>query len=278
MQHTPDGVAGADAAEHPVHRERRPPSLAAQRAASRTAEERAAEHAPPVPAAGAGGGTGPADPGPWTGEPAVPLATMVVSSPQPVRAMWVTGWPLIACVLLSALIVGVFFPLMGLPLLVFTPLAVGGAFLIAAQRAKAIRLEIGKVQVRVSNDKTGLNCQRSDVASAVLVDSFERGPLIPATTDLILLDRAGRSLIVLTGLLWPPAVLDRAIDVLGPLPVERVAGRQTPQSLARRHPKILQRADGRRAPRDASGRGMLIAVLVLLVAAVAVVARMFLSG
>ena len=272
------GTRAPVAAGRPIRRPARPRSLAAQRAASRTAEERSAEHAPPVTAGDTDGPTARADPPDWIDEPDEPLATMVVSSPQPVRAMWATGWPLVACVLLAAFIIGMLFPLVGLPLLIFAPLAVGAAFLVAAQRAKAIRLEVSKDAVRVSNDKTGLSCQRSDVHSALLVESFERGPLMPSTTDLILLNRAGRSLIVLTGLLWPPAILDRVVDVLGPIPVERVTGKQTPQSLARRYPEIVKRADRERAPRGASGRGMLIAVAVLLVGAVVVALRMFVTG
>ena len=64
------------------------------------------------------------------------------------------------------------------------------------------------------------------------------------TTDLILLDRDGRTALLLSGTLWPPAVLERVIDTLGPVPVERVTGKQTPASLAARYPRILQTTAG----------------------------------
>ena len=207
-------------------------------------------------------------------EPAEEVATMSVAAPYPVRAMWALSWPLMGCVLLAAFLVGMFFPVMGLPLLILTPVAVAAAFWLAARHARTVRLDINRDAVRVTNDRTALTTPRQEVASALWVESFHRGPLLPDTTDVFLLDKAGRSLLMLNGLLWPPAMLDRALDVLGPPPVERVPGRQTGATLTARHPALVRRADGRLASWGRS-RPVLLAVLgVLLVAAAAVTVRM----
>ena len=61
---------------------------------------------------------------------------------------------------------------------------------------------------------------------------------------MILLDRDGRNALLLSGLLWPPAVLEQVINLMPEVPVERLAGTQTPYTLAARYPKILQNTDG----------------------------------
>ena len=66
----------------------------------------------------------------------------------------------------------------------------------------------------------------------------------PRTTSLILLDRDGRTALLLSGLLWPPAVLEQVIELMPDVPLERLEGKQSPSSLAARYPMILENTDG----------------------------------
>ena len=97
--------------------------------------------------------------------------------------------------------------------------------------------------VKVTNGKAGTACLRSDIHTAVVVERFARRPLSPRTTNLILLNEQGRTLLMLGGLLWPMDVLRRVIAMVEPAEVVDVPGRQTPKTLAARFPRILERAD-----------------------------------
>lgn len=200
-----------------------------------------------------------------------------VAAPRPIRAMLITGWPPIVLALLLSYLFAIFFPLLAAPLLIGVPLAVLAAFTIGAARARRIHLTVTDDIVRVSNGKVEIACARAHVVSAVLVDSLKRRRLAPATTDLILLERNGRSTLLLSGLLWPPAILDQVIAIVVPDAVERVSGRQTPSSLAARFPRILDDADG--TQRGRSVRDVVLLVLmVVLAAACLVVSGLLLFG
>jgi hypothetical protein len=122
--------------------------------------------------------------------------------------------------------------------------AVLGAMAIAAWRVSRIRLTVTDEVVRVSDGKNGQAADRSEVSSALLVESLARKRFGRRTTDLILLDRDGRCALLLSGRLWPEAVLERVIGLLDTVPLTRLEGRHTPQTLAARYPKILQNSDG----------------------------------
>ena len=167
-----------------------------------------------------------------------------VSTPQPMKAMAFNSWPVIAAVLIASYLVAVLFPAIGGLLLITVPIAVIAALVLGGFQAKKIRLTVTEDMIKVSNGKTGNACDRSHVHSAVLVESFARRKWSPRTTTLILLDRDGRNALLLSGLLWPPAVLDQVIDLMPGVPVERLEGTQSPYTLAARYPKILQNTDG----------------------------------
>ena len=199
---------------------------------------------------------------------------MSVAAPYPVRAMWALSWPLMGCVLLAAFLVGMFFPVMGLPLLILTPVAVAAAFWLAARHARTVRLDINRDAVRVTNDRTALTTPRQEVASALWVESFHRGPLLPDTTDVFLLDKAGRSLLMLNGLLWPPAMSRSCAR--RPRPAAGGARARPADGRDAHRPVSGSRAARRRAAGVlGSVSAVLLAVLgVLLVAAAAVTVRM----
>jgi len=167
-----------------------------------------------------------------------------VPSPHPVRSMLILGWPMILAILIPCYLVAILFPVLGALLLIGAPLAVLGAFAVAAVRARKTRLTVTDELVRVTNGVAEIACDRAHVESAVLVDSLSRRRLAPRTTDLILLDVNGRTVLLLSGLLWPRDVLEQVISLITPAVVERVPGRQTPASLAAQFPNILQNADG----------------------------------
>lgn len=197
-----------------------------------------------------------------------------VAAPHPIRAMLITGWPPIVLALLLSYLAALFFPLLAAPLMIGVPLAVIAALTIGGARARRIRLTVTDENVRVSNGKAEIACARSHVVSAVLVERLSRRRLAPATTDLILLDRNGRSALLLSGLLWPPAVLDQVIAIVLPhaaVPdaVERVSGKQTPSSLTARFPRILDDADG--TQRGRSARDIVLLVVMVVVAATCLV-------
>ncbi len=167
-----------------------------------------------------------------------------VRTPSPFVSVLITGWPMIALVLAAAYLFATLFPAIGGLLLIAVPVAVLGAMGLAARRASRIRLTVTDEVVRVSDGKTGHATDRSEVRSAVLVESLVRKRFGRRTTDLILLDRDGRCALLLSGQLWPPAVLEQVIDLLPATPLERLEGKQTPLTLAARYPKILQNSDG----------------------------------
>jgi len=167
-----------------------------------------------------------------------------VPAPHPVRSMLILGWPMILAVLIPSYLVAILFPVLGALLLIGAPLAVLAAFGVAAIRARKTRLTVTDEVLRVTNGVAEIACARAHVDIAVLVDSLSRRRLAPRTTDLILLDHNGRTVLLLSGLLWPRAVLEQVITVITPAAVERVTGQQTPASLAARFPNILQNADG----------------------------------
>jgi hypothetical protein len=172
-----------------------------------------------------------------------------VGVPQPMRSMLFNSWPLILLVLAASYLFAVFFPALGGLLLIGTPIAVVAAVVVAGIRARRIRLTVTEDIISVSNGKAGFACQRGQVHSAVLVENFARRKFSPRTETLILLDRDGRTAMLLSGLLWPPAVLEQVLDLMPGTPLERLAGKQSPESLALRYPKILQNTD-----RPESGR------------------------
>jgi hypothetical protein len=144
----------------------------------------------------------------------------------------------------------VFFPALGGLLLIVTPIAVVAALVAAGMRARKIRLTVTEDVIAVSSGKSGIACDRSHVQSAVLVEDFVRRRLGPRTESLILLDRDGKTALMLYGLLWPPAVLQRVIALMPDVPLERIEGKQTPESLAVRYPNILQNTDGTESGRS----------------------------
>jgi hypothetical protein len=147
-------------------------------------------------------------------------------------------------VLLIGYLFALWFPSVAALMLFAVPIAVGAALLIAAAAARKIRLTVTDQEVRVANNKAAIACDRSHVVSAVLVESLARRWLEPRTTDLILLDRTGRCALLLSGRLWPPAVLEQVLGLVEPEDIVRVPGKQTPRSLAARFPNILQNMDG----------------------------------
>ena len=163
---------------------------------------------------------------------------------QPMRAIVFNNWPVILLVLGVSYLFAVFFPAIGGLLLIGTPVAVVVALVVAGTRARKIRLKVTDEVISVSNGKAGFACQRAQVHSAVLVESFARQRFGARTESLVLLDRDGRTALMLSGLLWPPAVLEAVIDLLPGVPVERLEGKQSPATLAARYPNILKNSDG----------------------------------
>ncbi|MET0865926.1 MAG: hypothetical protein ABWZ98_16465 [Nakamurella sp.] len=172
-----------------------------------------------------------------------PTVLLDVAAPHPIRSMFVTSWPVIFSVLLAGYLFALLFPPVAALMLFAVPLAVGGALLVAGNAARKIRLTVTDQQVRVANSKAAIACDRSHVVTAVLVESLARRWLEPRTTDLILLDRTGRCALLLSGRLWPPAVLEQVLGLIEP-EIARVTGKQTPASLAAQFPNILQNMDG----------------------------------
>ena len=172
-----------------------------------------------------------------------PRTLFEAKPPSPFISVVNNGWMMMAAVLVVAYLFATLFPTLGGLLLIGAPLAVLGAVSLAAFQVRKVRLTVTDELVRVSNAKTGRAADRSEVRSAVLVESLARKRFGPRTTDLILLDRDGRCALLLNGNLWPVAILERVIELLPTVPLERIGGRQTPLTLAARYPKILQNTD-----------------------------------
>lgn len=166
-----------------------------------------------------------------------------VAADRPTRAVLLSGLPLILLVLVVVYLFATFFPALGALMLIVIPVAVVAALVAGAIRTRRITLVVTDEVVRITNGKAGTACLRSDIHTAVVVEQFSRRPLAPRTTNLILLDGQGRTLLMLGGLLWPVDVLRRVITMTEPAEVIEVAGRQTPRTLAARFPRILQRAN-----------------------------------
>ncbi len=182
---------------------------------------------------------------PVSAAPAAPLRTLLdVRAPSPFVSVLITGWLMIFAVLALSYLFATLFPAIGGLLLIGAPVAVLGAMGIAAFRVSRIRLTVTSEVVRVSDGKNGHAADLSEVRSALLVESLARKRFGRRTADLILLDRDGRCALLLSGQLWPPAILEQVIALLPALPLERLEGRQTPLTLAARYPKILQNSDG----------------------------------
>lgn len=173
-----------------------------------------------------------------------PKVLLDVGVAQPMKAMVFNNWPVIALILVASYLVAALFPTLGGLLLIGTPIAVVAAIIVAGLRARKIRLKVTEELLSVSNGKAGFGCKRAEVHSAVLVEHFTRRRFGVASESLVLLDRDGRTAMMLSGLLWPPAVLEHVIELLPAVPLERLEGKQTPETLARRYPNILQNADG----------------------------------
>ena len=163
-----------------------------------------------------------------------------VGVPQPMRAMLFNSWPLILAALVLSYLAAMFFPAIGGLLLIGTPIAIVAALVAAGSRAKKIRLRVTDEMMSVSNGKGGFACDRSAVRSAVLVESLARRRFGIRTQSLILLDEQGRTAFMLNGLLWPPAVIDSVIRLMPGVPLERLEGKQSPETLAARYPNILK--------------------------------------
>ena len=166
-----------------------------------------------------------------------------VSADRPARAVLLSGLPSILPVLVVTYLFATFFPALGALLLIVIPVAVVAALVAGAVRTRRIRLMVTEEVVKVTNGKAGTACLRSDIQTAVVVERFARRPLSPRTTNLVLLNDKGRTLLMLGGLLWPVDVLRRVIDVVEPAEVVDVPGRQTPKTLAAKFPRILERAE-----------------------------------
>jgi hypothetical protein len=166
-----------------------------------------------------------------------------VSADRPARAVLLSGLPSILLVLVVTYLFATFFPAIGALLLIVIPVAVVAALVAGAVRTRRIRLMVTGEVVKVTNGKAGTACLRSEIQTAVVVERFARRPLSPRTTNLILLNDKGRTLLMLSGLLWPVHVLRRVIDVVEPAEAVDVPGRQTPKTLAARFPRILERAE-----------------------------------
>ena len=175
-------------------------------------------------------------------DPQVPHITetlLKVNTPRPTAAVFSTAWPAMLLVLSAAFLFAMLFPVLGVLLLVTAPPAVVVAFAVAAFKARKIRLTVTDEVVRVSNGKAGYACDRSQVRSALLVSKLKRRVLAPRTTDLFLLDDAGRSVMMLSGRLWPAAVLEQVIDIVTPNDVQRLPGPESLASVQTRFPRIL---------------------------------------
>ncbi len=176
-------------------------------------------------------------------DPPVPHKTetlLKVNTPRPTPAVFSSAWPAILLVLLASFLFAMLFPSLGVLLLVTAPPAVFIAFAVAAIKARKIRLTVTDEVVKVSNGKAGYACDRSQVRSALLVSKLRRRVLAPRTTDLFLLDGEGSSVMMLSGRLWPPTLLEQVIDIVTPNEVQRLPGPESLASLQTRFPRILK--------------------------------------
>lgn len=187
------------------------------------------------------------------------------------------GWPIAVGILVIAAVFAFFFPLLGILLAVSTPLAVLAAFFYGMTRARLIRVQVSDDVITVGNGKAGNACDRAEIRTAVVVQGLRRRPTLPRTTDLVLLDARGRTLLLVPGLLFAADTFDDIIDLIRPATVERLSGPFSPEQLAQRYPLILHTADGRppAARRSAGGIVLLVAMTLVLLALVYVAFLVF---
>lgn len=184
--------------------------------------------------------------------------------------MALNGWPVAVGLLVIVVIFAFFFPLLGILLAVSTPLAILAAYFYGMTRARLIRVQVTDDVITVGNAKTGNSCDRSEVHTAVVVQGLRRRATLPRTTDLILLDARGRTLLLVPGLLFAAETFDDIIDLIRPATVDRLSGAFRPESLTERYPLILHTADGRppAASKSLSGIVLLVAMALVLLALV----------
>lgn len=189
---------------------------------------------------------------------------------HPYRAMALNGWPIAVGLLVIVVVFAFFFPLLGILLAISTPLAILAAYFYGMTRARLIRVMVSDDVITVGNGKTGNACDRAEISTALVVQGLRRRATLPRTTDLILLDARGRTLLLVPGLLFAADTFDEIIDLIRPATVERLSGRFTPESLAERFPLILHTADGRPpvARRSTSGIVLVVAMGLVLLALV----------
>ena len=197
---------------------------------------------------------------------------------RPVRAMLISGLPLILLMLFVVYVFAVLFPTIGVLLLITTPLAVIAALAVAGIRARRVHLVVSDELVQVTNGQTGVTCERRYIKTAILVERFARRPLSTRATNLIFLDAQGRTLLMLAGMLWPADVLERVVATVDPADVVRMPGRQTPKTLAARFPRILDRADGEGTRTSARTVVLYAAFAVVLLILLFIAYRAFFGG
>lgn len=191
------------------------------------------------------------------------------SADHPYRAMALNGWPVAFGLLVFAVLFAFFFPLLGILLAVSTPLAILAAYLYGMTRARLIRVQVTDDVITVGNARTGNSCDRAEIHTAVVVQGLRRRITLPRTTDLILLDARGRTLLLVPGLLFSAETFDDIIDLIRPATVDRLTGAFSPESLTQRYPLILHTADGRPpSQRSMSGIVLLVAMALVLIALV----------
>ena len=198
-----------------------------------------------------------------------------VSPPRPARGLFLSGWPVMLLIVLLALVLAILFPTLAALLIIGAPLAVAGAFAVAIFKARNIRLVVTPEVVRVISGNDGVACDRTHIEFIVLAEGLKRRPLAPRCADLMLLDRSGRTLLLLSGLLWPVAIHEQVIAALSPVPVERVPGPQSALQLLARYPWIFASPTGER--RELAGRrlGLIVGLGVLGTASVLLLAGTF---
>lgn len=143
-------------------------------------------------------------------------------------------------IVVIAVVAGFFFPVLAGLVMVGAPLAVIAAFAVTAIRAHSIRLTVTDEVVRVFSGKSGVTCDRYGIDRLVLVDGFKRRWSTPRSPALIMLDSSGHAIMLLSALLWSSPVLERVIELLAPLPVDRI-GPQTSKSLTAIYPDVFRR-------------------------------------
>ena len=142
-------------------------------------------------------------------------------------------------IVVLAVVAGFFFPVLAGLVMIGAPLAVIAAFAVTTIRAHSIRLTVTDEVVRVSSGKSGVTCDRYGIDRLVLVDGLKRRWSTPRSPALIMLDSSGHAIMLLSALLWSAPILERVIDLLAPVPLDRT-GPQTSKSLSALYPNIFR--------------------------------------